>query len=567
MNKTKTLFRIMIKSGFDVSNVKMKTSTQNPKDTKKKKPATGSMKIKIVVYSIVLTIVVALEYLISYLASKIFDQFLMLDQEPLFIALSIIMLSLFHVCFGFAFILQEMYHSRDIVAYMYLPIKKSQILIFRFIKVIIIEDIIGSFFLFPFLVVYGLRVPVGLQFIPKAVLILLFLPIIPVTLVGIITMLLMNYTKRLKSRKAVLPIGFVSTIIGVQFIVQFINQGLVNPNFLPSLIKPNGFIDILFKLFYGIEFAANALIISSTDGILKLGVFLLINFVAFGLFLIAGKILYYKGLIGIGEEPATRIELSHDQLKKKTSTSSKIWTYLKKEFRELFRSPISSLQVIIMQLVLPGFVVLIFFLDPNIDLLFLVEIIDKGLIISIISGLCVLFSVINPASPSSISREGTNIYFMKFLPIPIQRQLFIKCIPGFIIGFIQCSMICTAFALCGIPFDYVIICFFIALGIIVSLSMTGIILDVKRPKLNWANEQSAMFGNPNFLFFFIIGVIYIAIAALPIILLNWNLSIWEYKVSLIWFVPYIFGIFGISNILQFRWIYHNGKQSLLLASS
>ena len=83
----------------------------------------------------------------------------------------------------------------------------------------------------------------------------------------------------------------------------------------------------------------------------------------------------------------------------------------------------------------------------------LLEFFDGGLVAGAIMGMCVIFSIMNPVFASVISREGSSLYFMKFIPMSIESQLRSKMSVGFVLGLIPCLLIATALGWSGIPLE------------------------------------------------------------------------------------------------------------------
>jgi ABC-2 type transport system permease protein len=99
---------------------------------------------------------------------------------------------------------------------------------------------------------------------------------------------------------------------------------------------------------------------------------------------------------------------------------------------------------------------------------------------------------------SALSREGSNAYYMKFIPVKYENQLFTKaglgCIIGVTSSFILILIISLIFKADPLfAFAGLIISVFAA----VVVSLTGILLDANFPLLNWDNEQKAVKQNMN----------------------------------------------------------------------
>ena len=125
-----------------------------------------------------------------------------------------------------------------------------------------------------------------------------------------------------------------------------------------------------------------------------------------------------------------------------------------------------------------------------------------------IEGFCVflivcqaLNSFIN-LSITSISRYGKNVVFFKYIPINLYKQFWLKNVTQIILSIIISLTICFIVKLLvsSISINYIFIMFInsIVLGILNSILM--LIVDLKRPFLNWNTEYEVIKQNGNKLF-------------------------------------------------------------------
>ena len=582
MSKTLSLFRTTLQSSFDSPKAKKKRAEGKGKgrparaaDRGRAGGNTAGLAGRIIAVLIGLLIASAVLALFYWIATRIYNILEASGGGNVFVDLIFAGIAITLAGFGFMFFMQEMYYSEDIPVYMYLPIKKSQILTFRFVKVLIQGGFIVIAVLLPFFVAYGVKSSAGLAYIPYAFLVLLLAPIIPLTVIGLISMLLMRFTKGLKSKQAVSVVAFVGGAIGVQFVLQSFIQSF-NPALMGGLAEAGEILSVVYIIFPGTGFAANALELSGTSALINLGYFIAASAAAFGLFLLAGKFLYFEGLVGIGEHASRREAISSDDLEKKTAASPKPVTYMRKEFRQIRRSLAAFFNLVVNPVLLfPGIMIFGLLRSGNDDLESLLEYVDGGLVVGAIIGMCVIFSIMNPVFASIISREGSSFHIMKFIPMSIESQLRSKMSVGFVLGLIPCLLIGTALAFLGIPLEYIATGLLGALLIIAALAMTGAIIDLKRPKLNWTDVSRVLMMSLNFVIYALTGVVYVAIAALPIIIsiiLNWGLPIWAWESevplvdSLVGYITYIVVEFGAVDLLLYWWINRNAKRLIMQAS-
>ena len=200
--------------------------------------------------------------------------------------------------------------------------------------------------------------------------------------------------------------------------------------------------------------------------------------------------------------------------------------FLLKELRMLFRTPVYFMNCVLTALLMPVLLVIIIVsafselgtqIALPITLGYIPDLWAVTLLIAFAAG--GFMGGINMISSTSVSREGTNAFFMKYVPVPVQTQVMAKAGCGILI-----SAVCTWLML--IPLHVVLAyplwldALFI-LGSLLSIIMTnlfGVLIDLIRPKLIWEQEASAVKQNFNgFLCMMLSFVLAIAFAA-PIIL-------------------------------------------------
>lgn len=542
MSKTISLFRTMLQSGFD-SRKKQNMKTKDSKIIRK-------------LMSIIIS--GAILYLIYLLAERMFDKISAQNTDMfIYMIVAVVASAVFVMCF--MIIAQEMYFAKDVKIYRYLPIKKRQILLFRFIKSLFFGFVYGGFITVPFITAYFVKTSAPFVNIFSSVIVILFFPVIPVAMIGVITILLMRFFKFLKSEKALTFIGLISGAIGINIILQPILQGSAA---MEAMTKLDGFLTVLLKFFPGMTFAVNALVMPGIDSIINLMLFILSCAGTVFVFLIIGNLFYYKGLEGIGEEKSRRKAIDVDKLIKKTLKNSQFTAYVKKEIKILFRTTILFIQCFVTPLLMSGGILIgfLFKSDKNDVISELVEYIDAGILVAFICCICVIISSLNTMFGSSVSREGSGYFFMKYLPIPVHKQLFAKITVGISITLLQLILLGTAFILMGLPANYVLLSIALSLFIIISIAMLGTMFDVQKPKLVWSDIQSALFLNINVILTFFMSLAFAVISFLPIVISNWGLSIWEYEFSLLWFSLYIILFFGALNFVLYKWIKNNSRK-------
>ena len=210
------------------------------------------------------------------------------------------------------------------------------------------------------------------------------------------------------------------------------------------------------------------------------------------------KLLYFRGL----NQSNYRKDKTKEIVYKK---SNKNMSYLKKEFKLLFKTPAFFSNCIIINFIWPFFIGLIVFLyDKTGNLKKILDLyhnnnytVHLAFIIGVII-LSILITAVNSIASSSISREGSSFFYMKVIPLSYKKQILLKTISSIIVSFIGLFIYILVFAIIfklGVvnTILYIILSFIAVLFI----SILGVYLDTINPKLVWDDEINALRGNHN----------------------------------------------------------------------
>ena len=128
-----------------------------------------------------------------------------------------------------------------------------------------------------------------------------------------------------------------------------------------------------------------------------------------------------------------------------------------------------------------------------------------------IVGIIQILYIFENLAITAISREGKNAVVMKYLPVDLYKQFIYKNIPSIIMNIIGgIAIILTIYLkLNNVPIYYAIIIFIISFIINIINSFCMLIVDLKKPNLDWNTESAALKNNGNKLYQYIIGIIII----------------------------------------------------------
>lgn len=494
MRKLKSLVLAMLKNTFSMV------------DQGKRKKSS-----KILLYGFALLMIVAFLptlAMLHFLTIDAVDLLAPFQQTGVIVALLFNALALMIFFFGIFLIPAVFYFSRDIETLLALPLKPVDILLSKFVVTLIYEYLTLALFFIPVISGYARAVSPDILFYVYAFIVFLILPIIPLVLAGLIIMLIMWLIPFAKNRDFFNMIsGGIALIFALWLNYALAGLATVTEgDLINMLVEGNNSLIALFQSFIpNIPFAIAAVVNSD---FVQLLIALAITAAIFGGFLLLSQILYFRGVIGVNETSSSRRQLSSKDFSKSTRSQKAIVTYLLKELRLLFRTPIYMMNCVSINVLLPVlFIVMTAAFPEEEDLFALILSIpwDNVLAISLASAFGVAFGLVmgsmNMVSATAISREGQQVYFMKIIPMEIMDQLHAKSLSGFLLSLLGLilTVIPAAFFLKA---PWYILAIFSVMAMLGSLFINylSIIVDVIHPKLVWETEQAAVKQNINFVF-------------------------------------------------------------------
>lgn len=387
------------------------------------------------------------------------------------------------------------FFSKDLEYIISLPIKPKEILISKFSTILFMAYATELIFALIPLTLYGLSNYTGFDYFICMILLLLLLPIFFIAIISIFTLIITKICDFIKNKNILQNI--VSLILIILLI--FVENNIIGN--IKNLQDTNYIISSFIKILTGINFVDKLKSISMLIGA---------DIILLSIFILLGQRLYLKTLLKcltITKRNLKFAEKRDVKIKEKKSNVGK--EYIKKEFKMLFRQPIFFVQT-----VLPVIMVLItVVMIANI----IIPIIDSAIendrtikqalssmefsseMVCVILGvLQCLFSVPN-ISLTAISREGKNAIFMKYIPISYYKQFLYKNVIQVILNSIVSIALLTAIYIYipKIGIENIILIFVISMFINLINSYLMLLLDLKKPYLNWNSEHSVVKRNDN----------------------------------------------------------------------
>jgi len=262
----------------------------------------------------------------------------------------------------------------------------------------------------------------------------------------------------------------------------------------------------------------------------------------------------------VSETTSKRKILSNLELIKNTTQSSSLKVYVLKELKLLFRTPIYFINCVLMNFLWPVFLLIPIFSQNGGtgQLKILTEFLQGGRSTGIVLGaffaVMVFTSCSNAISTTAISREGKNLFILKYIPMKYKEQLMAKVLSAVVLGAAgMCGVIILGMILLKLPLDLVLLMLIVGIVGILLTSFIGIFIDLNFPKLNWDTEQKAIKQNLNVI---ISMIICIALGGFTLfIIIKFEITKWIV-------FALIAGVFGILDVVLYYLLGTKGVKML-----
>ncbi|MDF2502675.1 permease [Clostridium sp.] len=457
------------------------------------------------------------------------------------------------IVFGFFYIMSIFYFSKDIDTLIPLPLKPYEILGAKLVIVMLFQYFVELITLLPTLIGFGYKAG-NIIFAIYSIIIFLTLPIIPIIICGLISIIIMAFTDIVKDKDR---FKFLSGMFGIIFavLINIFIRKINGPNSFITSIKDNSStINNATNAFPTAKLAAFSLLNSnSVNGLLNILLFLIISIAALIIFVVAAQGLYFKGAIGMSESTSKGKKLSDKELNKSSVQSSKLKSYTIKELKLLIRTPAYLQNCVIGGVILPPIMLLII-LFSNGGLSKSFNFPMNHIFLVIASTVLIATTSFNLICPTAISREGDGIFILHYLPVSYKTQILAKVILGIIISIIaDILMLIIGAIIFKISILMLVMLIVISILGIIFYSFLGIFIDLSFPKLDWDNEVKAVKQNFNGFLLIVFLIIIGAITIIPFIFL---------KLSLISTFIILIVVYSILSLLAYKLTMTKGIESL-----
>lgn len=482
--------------------------------------------------SVFVWLILIVSLALFYISNEIIKALVSSGYPEVFLSIYFLVLAIFIMFQTILVCTNIFYFSKDIELILPFPIKPVNLLIAKFNTLICTLYVSEAIFGIIPICIYGILTHSTLLFYIYAVLIFIFFPVFLALVLSIIMMFVMKISKFIKNKEifqTIITLLLVTSIFIVEYnvinniFIQNKEIEIVENNFqiADKLIEFNNKIETSNKLFLVINPAVKVLKNSNLQNIFEIIKIILIDFITFIIFIFIGKKTYLKDIL---KNTSYLIKTSNKRINlyKKCKKNIIFKAYIKKEIKNLFRNSMVFMQCVYPMIISLITVIIISIIllpklnevlnNPDIKQLIGNLEFDLSIVYIILSGIQVLF-MISPASLTSISRDGKNASFMKYIPISYFRQILYKGLPQIFINSISVIIIVGIlyYAFHSIGIVNVLLVFISSMILNALNSYSMIIVDLLNPKLQWDSEYEILKQNNNRYFQYAFTVIVILI--------------------------------------------------------
>lgn len=452
-----------------------------------------------------------------------------------------------------------LYFTKDNEYILPMPIKAFEIVAAK-INSLLIFGYASELFLgiIPF-AIYGVMTGAPWYFYIMMVLVLIILPIFPTVLAALIVMFFMSFTKVVKNKGLIQILG-IFLIMGISFGVSYFSSSsssMQTSQIVEMLFRVNGLVDIFRNLFPTLGWAIDVLCSEAfIDGLIAFALLIASNALIYFVFATLSYKLYFKGLVGSLYSSGGTSKKKIDSKTAYRSSGVGV-TYILKEFKMLFRKTIYFTQCALPSLILPAFMALIFYFslgrglnEGGGDISIITSVLNDSQFATLVyagvmcyASFCSMYVY---CGITAVSRDGESAVFMKYIPVSFAWQVIYKATPDFVFMMVSELFVVILCVLLSIPLPIIILSILTFIPYAIIHSLVAIILDLKKPKLNWSNEYQVVKNNLRIFWISAVGLANLLLSAVPFLV---------GEVPLLYIAPIYIIVYGLIAAFLLRYVF------------
>ncbi|MDH7512231.1 MAG: hypothetical protein QHH14_04705 [Clostridiales bacterium] len=433
-----------------------------------------------------------------------------LGQEQAILTFSLLAGQFLILLFGLYYVVSAFYFSKDLEMLIPLPLKPVEVMLSKFTVILVNEYVSILVIVAPAFITFGILAESGVSYWTNAILVYAFLPVIPLAIVSLLVVSMMRVVNLTRKKDLLIIVGslvLIAAALSVQF---FINKSPGSEPDPQAMVKfftsPDSLVRRVGASFPPSIWATKALAGGfSGPGLLNLLVFVGMSVAVFcGLLVVAEK-LFYRGLIGIREISGQRKILSTTRMSQMVSSGRRpVRAIFRREWRIMNRTPVFLLNGVLTAILLPVIFIIMAKAGGGDETFVLMRGLSAAKPLYVIlaaAAFLIICGCLSGTSSSTFSREGSQFWMSKVIPVTPREQAMAKFLHSYVIALLGIGAGSAALlAVFRLKVSFFLAALVFALTGAVALTAIGMIIDLARPLLKWTNPQKAIKQNLNVLF-------------------------------------------------------------------
>lgn len=455
---------------------------------------------------------------LGFLSYSLIAGLIEVHQETMFIGIFLVGIAAFFIIQSIFSCMNVFYFSKDIESVLPLPLKPAEILMAKFNVVLITEYIMELILGFIPFIIYGILTGASVIYYIAMLVVLIVFPILPLIVSSLLVVCIMSFAKFTKKRESFQMIATLITLV-IVFGIQFgINSGeqITTEQMIEQLAKQNSLVEQIQDYFVTVKPSIQAMTATNVGTVVvELAKVIGITALGYIVFVLLGQKLYLRGVVGnlSGNGKGKKKNINVEKAYRENHVGV---SYVKKELKILIRNPIFFMQCVLPSVLFPFiFIGIGLFGSGNegmTEINQMIDVIHSSTTIFVLIGVTQFFTMFSYISITGISRDGLNASFTKYIPISLAKQFKYKAIPNILLNILTDIIV---FGMVYILFPQTSILFLLGIFIVLILTHTilsflNLLMDFKKPKLEWSTEYAVVKQNINLVFpaiFAMIGIV------------------------------------------------------------
>lgn len=474
--------------------------------------------------------VIIIAIAVAFFSYKAIEFFNSIGQPRIFLTIYFIIFTILLLFEIILVAINVLFFSKELEYVLPMPISSIELLISKYAVLLVMSYITELIFAVVPLTIYGLMTHISLLYFLVMPIVLMIFPALLITIISAITIILMRILKVIKNRNI-----YQTVVTSILLVIVLLFESIIMSTFTmdrPVDIEQQNIsqeqaqqqaIEMYNKMGKGFLIINPSVeILSEPNNILtvliNLGKLIIYNLVGLSVFLLIGKKIYLKNIL-IGTTNSVSNKKFISKVKYETKNKNIRNAYIDKDFKQLVRNPTFFMQLVFpVILIISSMLIIGNFIIPLIDTMIQsdenirntlrnIEF-NTNMVCVVLCALQVLFSI-SSISLTAISRERKSAIFLKYIPVDLYKQFLYKNVLQIILNFIVSVIVLGIiyFLISKIGIIEILLIFVISIFMNFINSFLMLVVDLRRPILDWDSEYQITKNNPNKIFQYVFMII------------------------------------------------------------